>query len=450
MNAPTPTLEATARGLVRRLREAGFEGFYAGGCVRDMLLGQVPKDYDVATNATPDDVQRIFPRHVAVGAHFGVVIVMEGGHSIEVASFRSDGAYTDGRRPASVRYTDAKEDAARRDFTVNGMFFDPLANDGAGEVIDYVGGRADLAARILRAIGDPAARLAEDRLRLLRAVRFAAWLDFEIEPKTWAAVQAGAPEIHAISPERIRDELVKIFTAPTRVKGWDLLDASGLMKAVLPELDALKGCMQPPQFHPEGDVFVHTRLVLSLLPAQEVSVPLAFGALFHDIGKPACAKIDADDGGRIRFNGHEHIGAEMTEKIMRRLRFSNDEIAATVEAVRNHMAFKDVQHMRVAKLKRFLARPGFGDELELHRADCLGSHAMLDNYEFLQAKREEFSAEPLIPKPFITGHDLIQLGLKPGPEFKAILEAAQNRQLEGGFADRDAALAWLHETQKPR
>ncbi len=450
MNAPNPTLEATARGLVRRLREAGFEGFYAGGCVRDMLLGQAPKDYDVATNATPDEVQRIFPRHVAVGAHFGVVIVLDNGHSIEVASFRSDGAYTDGRRPESVRYTDAKEDAARRDFTVNGMFFDPLSNDGAGEVIDYVGGRADLSARILRAIGDPIARLSEDRLRLLRAVRFAACLNFEVEPKTWAAVQAGAPEIHAISPERIRDELVKIFTAPTRVRGWDLLDASGLMKAVLPELDALKGCQQPPQFHPEGDVFVHTRLVLSLLPPQEVSVALAFGALFHDIGKPGCAKVDADEGGRIRFNGHEHVGAEMTEKIMRRLRFSNDEIAATEEAVRNHMAFKDVQHMRVAKLKRFLARPGFGDELELHRADCLGSHAMLDNYEFLQAKREEFSAEPLIPKPFITGHDLIQLGLRPGPEFKAILEAAQNRQLEGGFADRDAALAWLRESRKPR
>jgi putative nucleotidyltransferase with HDIG domain len=243
--------------------------------------------------------------------------------------------------------------------------------------------------------------------------------------------------------------LVKIFTAPSRVTGWDLLNASGLMKEVLPELEALKGCAQPPQFHPEGDVFVHTRLVLSLLPPGDVSVPLAFAALFHDIGKPSCARIDPDEGGRIRFNGHEHVGAEMTERIMRRLRFSNDEIEATVEAVRQHMAFKDVQHMRVAKLKRFLARPGFGDELELHRADCLGSHAMLDNYEFLQAKREEFSHEPLIPKPFISGRDLIQLGLRPGPEFKAILEAAQNRQLEGGFADREAALAWLRETQKP-
>jgi putative nucleotidyltransferase with HDIG domain len=450
VNAPATPLEATACGLVRRLRDAGFEAFYAGGCVRDMLLGQVPKDYDVATNAGPDDVQRIFPRHVAVGAHFGVIIVLDGGHSIEVASFRSDGAYIDGRRPEAVRFTNAREDAARRDFTVNGMFFDPVANDGAGEVIDYVGGRADLAAGILRAIGDPAARLAEDRLRLLRAVRFAAALNFEIETATWTAVLAGAPEILAISPERIRDELVKIFTAPTRVKGWDLLDASGLMKTILPELEALKDCAQPPQFHPEGDVFVHTRLVLSLLPPQEVSVPLAFGALFHDIGKPACAKIDADDGGRIRFNGHEHVGAEMTEKIMRRLRFSNDEIAGTVEAVRNHMAFKDVQHMRVAKLKRFLARPNFGDELELHRADCLGSHAMLDNYEFLQTKRDEFSAEPLIPKPFITGHDLIQLGMKPGPEFKAILESAQNRQLEGGFANRDAALMWLRETSQRR
>ena len=443
MNETPAPLESTARRLVRRLREAGFEAYYAGGCVRDMLLGQAPKDYDVATNAGPDDVQRIFPHHVAVGAHFGVIIVVESGHSIEVASFRSDGVYHDGRRPASVTFTNAREDAARRDFTVNGMFFDPLANDGAGEVIDYVGGRQDLADKILRAIGDPAARLAEDRLRLLRAVRFASQLDFQIEARTWEAVKAGAPEIHAISPERIRDEMVKIFTTASRVRGWDLLDESGLMQAVLPELEALKGCAQPPQFHPEGDVFVHTRLVLSQLPAHPISVPLAFGALFHDIGKPACAKVNPDEGGRIRFNGHEHVGAEMTEKIMRRLRFSNDEIEATVEAVRQHMAFKDVRHMRVSTLKRFLARPGFEDELELHRADCLGSHFMLDNYDFLKAKREEFSSEPLIPKPFVTGRDLIELGMKPGPEFKSILEAAQNRQLEGAFVDREAALAWL-------
>ena len=450
MNPDSTPLEATAHGVVRRLREAGFTAYYAGGCVRDMLRGEEPKDYDVATDATPEAVQRVFPRHVAVGAHFGVVVVLEGGHSLEVASFRADGVYVDGRRPETVRFTTAQEDAARRDFTVNGMFFDPLANAGAGEVIDYVGGRADLEARILRAIGDPAARFAEDRLRMLRAVRFAVALDFTLEPKTWGAVRAAAGEIHAISPERIRDELVKIFTAPTRVRGWDLLDASGLMREVLPELEALKGCAQPPQFHPEGDVFVHTRLVLSLLPPEPVSVPLAFGALFHDIGKPSCARVDANEGGRIRFNGHEHVGAEMTEKVMRRLRFSNDAIDGTVEAVRNHMAFKDVQRMRVAKLKRFLARPGFDDELELHRADCLGSHAMLDNYEFLQAKQEEFSNEPLIPKPFVTGHDLIQLGLKPGPEFKSILEAAENLQLEGGFTDRQAALVWLRETNKSR
>ncbi len=447
--ASTP-LEDAARNIVRRLRDAGFTAYFAGGCVRDMLLGKEPQDFDVATDATPEDVQQLFPRHVAVGAHFGVVVVLEGGHSLEVASFRADGVYIDGRRPETVRFTNAREDAARRDFTINGMFFDPLAGSGGGEVIDYVGGRADLDARILRAIGDPAARFAEDRLRMLRVVRFAATLDFAIEPATWEAVRVAAGEIHAISPERIRDELVKVFTASTRVRGWDLLDASGLMKEVLPELETLKGCEQPPQFHPEGDVFVHTRLVLSLLPAETVSVPLAFGALFHDIGKPACARVDVEDGGRIRFNGHEHVGAEMTAKVMRRLRFSNHEIEATTEAVRNHMAFKDVQQMRVAKLKRFLARPGFGDELELHRADCLGSHAMLDNYDFLHAKQVEFSSEPLIPKPFVTGHDLILLGLKPGPEFKAILEGAQNRQLEGVFADREAALAWLREAHAVR
>ncbi len=436
-------LEAAARRLVGRLRAAGFIAYYAGGCVRDMALGKQPKDYDVATSATPEQVQRIFPRHVAVGAHFGVIMVIDAGHTFEVASFRADGVYIDGRRPENVRFTTAREDAERRDFTVNGMFYDPLAGGGAGEIIDYVGGQADLDRRVLRAIGDPAARFAEDRLRMLRAVRLGSSLGFGIDPATWQALTDAAPHIHAVSPERIRDELVKIFTASTRLAGWDLLDTSGLMREVLPELEALKGVDQPPQFHPEGDVFVHTRLVLSMLPTEPVSVPLAFGTLLHDIGKPPTMRIDQADGGRIRFNGHEHVGAEMTERVMRRLRFSNDEIESTVELVRNHMAFKDVQRMRVAKLKRFLARPWIDDELTLHRADCLGSHAMVDNWEFLLTKRQEFAHEPLIPKPFVTGTDLIALGLKPGPAFKEILEAAQNRQLEGTFPDREAALVWL-------
>lgn len=429
-------MEAAAYAVAARLQRSGYVAYFAGGCVRDALRGVPPKDYDIATNARPEQVQALFPRTLAIGAHFGVIAVREAGWQFEVASFRADGAYLDGRRPVDVSFTTPQGDAERRDFTMNGMFFDPVAC----QVIDYVGGQADLAAKRLRAIGDADARFREDRLRLLRAVRFAAALGFEVEDATWTALRAHASEIGAVSAERIREELVKIFRAPSRVRGFDLLDASGLMRVVLPELDACKGCEQPPQFHPEGDVFVHTRLMLSLLP-EEVSTPLVFSVLLHDIGKPPTARMD--DEGRVRFNGHEHIGADMALKVMERLRFSRAEIDATVEAVRYHMAFKDVPNMRVAKLKRFMARPGFEDEMELHRVDCLGSHGYVDNYHFLRAKQEEFAHEPLIPKPFVNGHDLIALGLKPGPKIGEILEAAQTRQLEGAFADREAALTWV-------
>ena len=435
-------MEAAARAVAERLQSAGFIAYFAGGCVRDALRGVRPKDFDIATNARPEEVQALFARSHAVGAHFGVVVVRQGGREFEVASFRADGAYLDGRRPVDVTYTTPQRDAERRDFTVNGMFYDPRA----GEVIDFVGGKADLQARVLRAIGDPAARFREDRLRLLRAVRFAATLDFEVEPATWAAVRDQAGEIGVVSAERIREELVKIFTAPSRVRGFDLLDASGLMRVVLPELDACKGCEQPPQFHPEGDVFVHTRLMLTMLPGT-VSVPLVFSVLLHDIGKPPTARVD--ETGRIRFNGHEFVGAEMALRVMERLKFSRAEIDATVEAVRQHMAFKDVPNMRVAKLKRFMARPGFEDEMELHRVDCSSSHGSLDNYVFLRGKQEEFAHEPLIPKPFVTGHDLIGWGLKPGPRFGEILEAAMNRQLEGAFKDREEAVAWVRAEYFP-
>ncbi|HEX8077411.1 MAG TPA: CCA tRNA nucleotidyltransferase, partial [Chthoniobacterales bacterium] len=368
----------------------------------------------------------------------GVIVVLEEGMQFEVATFRSDGAYLDGRRPSEVHFSSAEEDAKRRDFTINGMFFDPEAN----EVIDYVGGRADLQARLVRAIGDPAQRFAEDRLRMLRAVRFATTLDFQIDAQTWGALVRQVVSINDISAERIREELVRIFLSPRRVRGWDLLDASGLMRAVLPEIDAMKGCEQPPQFHPEGDVFKHTRIMLELLP-EKVSLPLVLSVLFHDIGKPPTASVDED--GRIRFNGHDRVGAEMTEAIMQRLRFSRAEIDATVEAVRQHMVFKDVPKMRVAKLKRFMARPTFEDELELHRVDCASSHAMLDNYEFLLRKREEFANEPIIPPPLVRGDDLIALGMKPGPHFGEILEAVETRQLEGAFKDRDDALAWVKD-----
>ena len=431
-------MEPAARAVVARLQNAGFTAYFAGGCVRDALRGIKPKDFDVATNARPEQVQRLFARTVAVGVQFGVIRVMEHGYQFEVASFRADGVYIDGRRPEEVTFTTPEGDAQRRDFTINGMFYDPVA----GQVIDFVGGQQDLEHKILRAIGDPAARFGEDRLRLLRAVRFAASLNFEVETATWAAVQAQADQIGVVSAERIQDEMVKIFTAPTRVQGFDLLDASGLLRQILPELDACKGCEQPPQFHPEGDVFVHTRLMLTLLPEQ-VSAPLVFAVLLHDIGKPPTAKVD--ENGRIRFNGHERVGAEMAIKVMERLRFSRAVTDATVEAVRQHMAFKDVPQMRVAKLKRFMARPGFEDEMELHRVDCLGSHRILDNHAFLREKQEEFAHEPLIPKPFVTGHDLLANGVAPGPRMGEILEAAQTRQLEGAFADREAALAWVQK-----
>jgi len=377
-----------------------------------------------------------------VGAHFGVIVVLENGFQFEVATFRSDDAYVDGRRPVAVHFSSPEEDAQRRDFTINGMFYDPVAE----QVIDFVGGRTDLEAKLVRAIGDPEQRFQEDRLRMLRTVRFATVLGYEIDQHTWEALVAKAATIKDISAERIREELVRIFLSPHRVRGWDLLDASGLLRAILPEVEAMKGCAQPEQFHPEGDVFKHTRLMLSLLP-ETVSIPLVFAVLFHDVAKPSTASVD--ETGRIRFNAHDRIGAEMTERIMEGLRFSRAEIDATIEMVRQHMVFKDVPNMRVAKLKRFMARPTFEEELELHRVDCEGSHGMLDNYEFLKRKREEFANEPIIPPPLVRGDDLIALGFRPGPQFGEILEAVETRQLEGLLRDRAEALDWIKREYAP-
>jgi len=429
-------MEKAARKIAERLRDRGHIAYFAGGCVRDMVRGLTPKDYDIATDARPENVQALFPRTYAVGAHFGVIIVLEDGFQFEVATFRSDEAYIDGRHPSAVQFSSPEEDARRRDFTINGMFLDPASN----KVIDLVGGQADIGAKLVRAIGEPGQRLAEDRLRMLRAVRFATALDYQIDERTWDALVASASSINQISGERIRDEVVRIFLSSNRVRGWDLLDASGLMSAILPELQAMKGVLQPEQFHPEGDVFVHTRLMLSLL-RETVSIPLVFAVLFHDVAKPVTARVD--ETGRIRFNEHDRIGAEMTEAIMRRLRFSGAEIQATVEMVRQHMVFKDTPKMRIAKLKRFMARPTFDEELELHRVDCQSSHRMLDNYEFLLRKREEFANEPIIPPPLVRGDDLIAFGLKPGPKFGEILEAVETRQLEGKLRTRDEALNWV-------
>jgi putative nucleotidyltransferase with HDIG domain len=432
-----------AISIVARLQQRGYTTFFAGGCVRDGLRGVSPKDIDIVTAAEPEIVQELFSRTIPVGAQFGVVRVLEQGFEFEVATFRADGKYIDGRRPESVVFSTPKDDAERRDFTVNGMFFDPIT----GQVIDYVGGQEDLARKLIRAIGRPAERFREDRLRLLRAVRFATTLGFDLEPATWQALRQQAAEITVVSAERIRDELNKIFADPDRVTGLDRLESSGLLQMILPEVQAMRGCEQPVQFHPEGDVYVHTRLMLSLLPP-DASLTLVWAVLLHDIGKPVTQTLDPE-GGRIRFNGHDRVGAEMAEKVMMRLRFSNEETAPVVEAVRNHMVFKDAPQMRPAKLRRFMARPTFPVELELHRVDCAGSHGDLGVYDFLQQKRQEFAAEPLIPAPLINGHDLIAIGLTPGPRFREILDAVQTSQLEGETRTKADALALVEKLLQP-
>ncbi len=430
-------LKDAATDIACRLQTAGHTAYFAGGCVRDKLLGYPPDDYDIATSATPLQVQEIFPRTQAVGAHFGVILVIEHGRAFEVATFRSDHQYLDGRRPERVTFSTPEEDARRRDFTINGMFHDPVAD----QLIDFVGGQADLEKKIIRAIGDPVARFGEDKLRLLRAIRFAARFAYEIDPPTWAALSAHASDIPAVSAERLREELVKILVHPNRVRGFDLLDHSGLLRVVLPEIEKLKGCEQPPQFHPEGDVFVHTRAMLDLLPA-EVPPTLALAVLFHDIGKPPTFRYHPEED-RIRFSGHDRVGAAMTEQLMERFRFSRAETDRVTESVRQHMVFKDVQKMRTAKLKRFMARPGFEEELELHRVDCASSHGLLDNYRFLLSKAEQFANEPLIPPPLVTGRDLLALGWQPGPHFGPVLEAVQTAQLEGTLTESAEALDWV-------
>jgi len=432
----------TATSIVRRLREAGHIAYFNGGCVRDMVRSVEPHDFDIATSATPEQVQGLFTKTVQVGAAFGVILVLENGHQFEVATFRTDEAYIDGRRPTSVRFGSPEEDAQRRDFTINGLFYDPV---GEGRIIDFVGGRADIERKLVRTIGDPHHRFTEDKLRLLRCVRFAANLGYEIEAATFDTVREMAPQIHIVSAERIRDELIKIFTRPHAGRGLGLLDTSGLLAEVLPEIAAMKGVEQPPEFHPEGDVFRHTKLMLDMMSnatSQELGPPkdktlLAFSVLLHDVGKPPTFQRAPD---RIRFNEHDRIGAEMAETILRRLRFSNDEIEKIVLCVREHMRFQFVQEMRPAKLKRMLARDTFPIELELHRIDCSSSHRNLGNYEFLKAKATELPPEVVKPPPLLTGHDLLALGLTPGPAVGRILREIEELQLEERLNSRAEAL----------
>ena len=431
-------IKEKATKVISKLQQSGYLAYFAGGCVRDLLRDQVPTDYDIATNALPEQVTSLFRKTRSVGAHFGVIIVISGEFAFEVATFRNDGSYGDGRRPESVEFTSPEEDVLRRDFTINGIFYDPIE----GSTIDYVNGQEDIESGTVRAIGDPESRFREDHLRLLRAVRFAARFDYQIEENTWAAICSHAEEIKNISEERIRDELSKILTDPNRVRGFDLLVESGLMEAMIPEILDLKGCEQPPQFHPEGDVFVHTRLMLTLLK-DDPSLSLVLSVLLHDIGKPSTYSYD-EESDRIRFNGHDKIGAEMASDILKRLKFPNKVIEEVTEMVANHMTFKDVQKMREAKLKRFMARPTFEDETELHRVDCLGSWGGLDNYDFLNQKRTEFDNEPIIPPPLLTGNDLIEIGWEPGPKLGEVLTKVQDMQLEKNLNSKEEALDWVN------
>ncbi|HEX5398076.1 MAG TPA: CCA tRNA nucleotidyltransferase [Verrucomicrobiae bacterium] len=476
---PSDPAKTIAQKIVGRLQQSGFAAFWVGGCVRDFLLGREPQDFDIATDARPEQIEALFPKTIPVGRKFGVIIVVEDGHQFQVATFRAEAEYRDGRRPAKVSFASAEADALRRDFTVNGLFYDPLTE----KTHDWVGGGKDLRAKTIRAIGPPEERFAEDHLRLLRAVRFAAQLGFEIEPQTFAAIKTLAPKIRLISAERIHDELIKLFAPPRAdffssasggdvrseeaevsniqfpsprpsprlggerekqtpaARGLVLLRDSGLLAQILPELATTISCEQSPDYHPEGTVFEHIRLMLDKLPpgADEL---LPWAVLLHDIAKPVTAEKDLQTGA-IHFYGHEKIGAEMARVILSRLRFPKKQIDEIVVCVRNHMQFKDVKQMRKATLRRLLLRPTFRLELELHRLDCLGSHGDLSHYNFLMEQAEELKRKPKIRPPLLNGKDLIALGMKPGPAMGKLLAEIREKQLADELKTRRQAKAWV-------
>jgi len=456
---PTNPQFAAAQAILRKLRDEGHEAYLAGGCVRDLLLGREPKDYDVATSATPGIILDLFPRTFAVGAHFGVVLVSAEFDSIatltEVATFRSDGVYSDGRHPDVVRYTkSAQDDVQRRDFTINGLLLDGLADNLSDpsnlreSVLDYIGGLADLDAGIIRAIGDPVRRFEEDHLRMLRAVRFASRFGFEIDSATQAAMRALAHKIQAISNERVRDELTRMLTEGHARRAFELLDATGLLGQVLPEVAKLKGVAQPPQYHPEGDVWIHTRMLLDQLAAG-CSMTLAWGALLHDIGKPATYQAPSGPGDRIRFNGHVEVGVKIGAEICRRLRFSNEETAQILTLIQNHMRFADTPHMKTATLKRFFRLDRFPEHLALHKMDCMASSGNLDHYHFAEERYRNMPAEEVRPTPLLTGRELIAAGYKPGEAFKTMLHAVEEAQLEGSIHSPAEALALVRSQFPP-
>ena len=433
-------IEATR--IAHKLREHGYSAYLVGGCVRDLILGREPADYDVATSATPHQVINIFPQTFAVGAQFGVVLVpvrrntAEGerdNYAIEVATFRSDGAYSDGRHPDDVQFSkDARLDVQRRDFTINGLLLDP----DTAEVLDYVGGRDDLQQGLIRAIGEPQQRFTEDKLRMLRAVRFAARFGYAIDGQTFAAIRELAPQIHQVSRERVRDEILKMLTEGQARRAFELLDQTNLLEQVLPEIKKMQGVQQPPQYHPEGDVWIHTLMLLEGLPAG-CSKTLALGALLHDVGKPPTFRVAPE---RIRFDGHAEVGTKMAEEICRRFRLSNEDTHQVLALVANHMRFGDIQRMKESTLKRFFRLPKFEEHLDLHRLDCQSSHRDLSLYEFAKEKFHTLPAEHIRPVPLITGKDLIAAGHKPGPQFKELLTAVEDAQLDGSISTKEEAM----------
>lgn len=431
-----------ARRIVDVLRSHGKQAYLVGGCVRDLLLGGTPKDYDVATDAPPEEVLRLFPKAQKVGAHFGVVLVREDDDEVEIATFRSDHSYSDGRRPDRVEFeTDPRQDVLRRDFTINALLLDPET----GRVLDYVNGQEDLRRGVIRAIGVPEQRFAEDHLRMLRAVRLSARLGFAIDPPTMEAMRRQHELIRKVSPERVRDELTRILIEGGARRGFELLSESDLLVGILPEVAAMRGVQQPPQYHPEGDVWVHTLIMLELM--ERPTITLALGVLLHDVGKPPTFRVAPD---RIRFDGHDEVGAKMAAGILSRLRYSSDEIRQVEELVRHHLRFKDAPKMRESTLKRFLRMPHFGEHLELHRLDCLSSHRNLSNYHFVKQKIEELPEEALKPPPLITGRDLIADGFRPGPAFGEALRSVEDAQLEGRVKTREDAMALVRTILNPQ
>ncbi len=441
-------LKQSAVEIVRRLRVAGHQAYLVGGCVRDLLLGREPADYDVATDATPEQVMRLFPQTWAVGAQFGVVLVpaasvvspgtsLEPGAAVEVATFRSDVRYTDGRHPDEVLYSrDPREDVQRRDFTINGLLLDPLERD---RVLDFVGGSGDLRAGVIRTIGRPQQRFEEDKLRMLRGVRFAARFGYRVDPPTFRAMRELAPQIRQVSRERVRDELTKMLTEGHARRAFELLEESRLLHEVLPEIERMKGVQQPPEFHPEGDVWIHTLLCLEKLP-QPCPPTLAWGVLLHDVGKPPTFRVAPD---RIRFDEHVSVGVRMTQDLCRRLRFSNEDTGQVVALVANHMRFADAPRMKLSTFKRFVRLPRFEEHLELHKIDCLASHGDLGLYDRVRTQLAALPPEEIRPAPLITGDDLIVLGYRPGPRFKEILAAVEDAQLESRLASKEEALGFV-------